>query len=379
MKQTTVLVIDDDPGIRFILAKYVRGWGHKVCEATNGEDAYSLLTDPASPVIDLVLTDLWMPHMSGIDLLRSVRALRPDLPIAVITGSATLDTSIAALNLGAYAYLTKPLQKEQIHDVISRGLVKREEFLAYHTSPERLSELDSARSQADRMVEELIRGLRHELGNAATAIKLNLSVLEEQKEAVSPRLKEHLRDLEESTDHIVSLLAKLREYPKHGLATELIDLREVLTSTIGVVRRDADPSKIWVNYSLPHDEILIHGASLDLCRAFVHIVENAVEAQGNDPHVQIDIATSEDLATVTVSDNGPGFPAAMLEQSFSPGYTTKVIDGVVRGLGFGLFIARAVIEMHGGRIWLENRAEGGASVHVELPLARDSQVLPQPK
>ena len=108
----------------------------------------------------------------------------------------------------------------------------------------------------------------------------------------------------------------------------------------------------------------------------MHIVENAVEAQADDPRIEIQVTTRDETVTVTVSDTGPGFPAEMLEQPFSPGYTTKITDGVVRGLGFGLFIARAVIELHGGRIWLENRDGGGASVYVELPLARDGQALP---
>ena len=172
MKQVNVLVIDDDPSVRFILAKYIKALGHTVIEASSGEEARTVLLDH-SRTIDLALSDIWMPQMSGIELLKSLRQLRPELPVAIITGSATLDTSIAAVNLGAYAYLTKPLQKEQIQDVISRGLSKRDEYLAQHSAG-RGPDADFSRDQAEKMVAELIRGLRHELGNTATAIKLNL-------------------------------------------------------------------------------------------------------------------------------------------------------------------------------------------------------------
>jgi len=74
---------------------------------------------------------------------------------------------------------------------------------------------------------------------------------------------------------------------------------------------------------------------------------------------------------VTVSDRGPGFPDVVLDKPFSPGYTTKTTGGVLRGLGLGLFISKAVVDLHNGAIWLENQPGAGACVHVRLPLGQD--------
>jgi signal transduction histidine kinase len=393
--QAHILVIDDDSHVRFVLAKYIRRLGHTVYEAACGEDALAILSDKHSPTIDLIITDIWMPQMSGLEVLQAVRHMNPELPVAIITGAATLDTSIAAINAGAFAYLTKPIQGNQVKDVISRGLLKRAEQEGSPTSQqelltryqqleqdiERLQERqhEMQHSSTADMLAELIRGLRHELGNATTAIKLNLSVLEDSGSAAS--LQEHLRDLQQSTDHLVLLLAKLREYPKHSLSTELVDLRQILTQVGDLVHTGLDQQKLRVNYSLPRYEILIQGAPLDLSRAFMHILENAVEAgeKTGDMRIEVSAKLVDGGVTVTISDNGPGFPDVVLEQPFSPGYTTKTTEGVVRGLGFGLFIARAVIELHEGRIWLENRPSGGADVHVQLPLAHVDESMPREK
>src|SRR5215468_2411012 len=119
--QASIMIVDDDAQIRDILARYGRQMGHTVMEASNGVEALEALADSAKAV-DLLLTDIMMPRMSGIELLKAAHEILPELPIAMITGAATLDNSIAALNAGAYAYLVKPVKGDEVRDVITRGL-----------------------------------------------------------------------------------------------------------------------------------------------------------------------------------------------------------------------------------------------------------------
>ncbi len=383
--QACVLVIDDDKHARFILSKIIRRLGYEVVEAENGEEALRILSDPGRPVVNLVLTDIWMPRMSGVELLEAIHRANPDMPVAIITGAATLDTSIAALNAGAYAYLTKPIQTDQVKDVLARGLRKHEEIRVQQPSQQSLlaryqallRHLDTLQERRHDMPQaahedllaDLIRGLRHEIGNATTAIKLNLSVLEEEGSATA-NLQEHLQDLQASTDHLVALLGKLREYPKHMLAPEFIDLRQLLLSLEDMARGDISRQHAQLEFDLPDDELLVQGASLELSRALMHILENAMEANEKTGmnRIWISATADGDSVTTTISDCGPGFPGVLLDKPFSPGYTTKTTGGVLRGLGLGLFIAKAVVDLHDGQIWLENRAGSGASVHIRLPL-----------
>ncbi|MCC7449396.1 MAG: response regulator [Anaerolineae bacterium] len=379
-----ILIVDDDKNLRYILAKYVKRLGHTVIEAESGEEALRILRSAVDP-IDLVLTDIWMPELNGIELLQAVRHIAPDLPVAMITGAATLDSSIAALNAGAYAYLTKPIRSEQVRDVVERGLQRVEEARlrqavlqgatgnyrdGYLASLEGRQQ-DMANAANDDLLAELIRGIRHELGNTTTAIKLNLAVLEE--EGSNPRnLREHLLDLQASTDGLVTLLAKLKEYPRQNLIIEVIELRQILQSTVDMAERDMNRRGVQLIFDVPEHEILVEGALLELSRALTHLLNNAIEAASDAkmPRVEVSAVVDDSTVTIAISDNGAGFPDTLPEGLFSPGYTTKLNGGTVRGLGMGLFIARAIILLHNGKIWLENREAGGASVHIQLPLAQ---------
>ena len=384
--QPCILITDDDPLVRDVLARLIRQLGYKVIESSSGAETLRLLSDPSSAQIDLLFTDILMPRMSGIELLQVVHGTRPDLPVAMITGAATLDNSVAALNAGAYAYLIKPVRGEQVREVVEKGLRAREqqraqsaleaEFMERYKALEaQLTLLQNNQynliggSNGDPLA-DLIRGLRHELGNATTAIKLNLSVLEE--EGGNPaKLREHLKDLEASTDELVSLVTRLKQYPKQHSAHELVDLRQALISLAETSIDKMDRHHIQLDLDVPDEEIYVYGADLELIRVCNNILENAIEATASAGGNRVQIAAVLDAnnVTVTVSDEGPGFAHEMIEELFSPGYTTKITEGMVRGLGLGLFIARATINLYGGQIWLENRDQGGALVHIRLPLA----------
>jgi two-component system, sensor histidine kinase and response regulator len=383
--RANILITDDDTSVRIILAKYIRRLGYGVLEADSGAEAIRLLSDSQAPAVDVMLTDIWMPAMSGLNLLKAVHQINPDLPVAMITASASLDTSIAALNEGAYAYLVKPIKSEDVREVLERGIQKSQALREQRTLQSLLEQYrelegdlqalqerqrDVAQVMTDDLLAELIRGLRHELGNTATAIKLNLSVLEEES-ADPANLREHIQDLEASTDHLIGLLGKLREYPGHSGAPELIDLRQILMSLADMAREKIDRQHVRLEYMLPDDDIWIHGTQLDLSRVFLHILENAIEASADvdQPHIRITVQVTGKEVEVTIADEGHGFPSVGPERLFSPGYTTKTVGGTVRGLGLGLFLARAIVNLHNGQIWLENRPTGGAAVHIQLPLA----------
>lgn len=384
--QPCILITDDDPLVRDVLARLIRQLGYKAIESSSGSETLRLLSEPPSAQIDLLFSDILMPRMSGIELLQIVHENHPGLPVAMITGAATLDNSVAALNAGAYAYLIKPVRGDQVREVVEKGLRVREQYRAQHSLEaelmERYKALEEQLTQlqnnhysqfggpnADPLA-DLIRGLRHELGNATTAIKLNLSVLEE--EGGNPaKLREHLKDLEASTDELVSLVTRLKQYPKQQSPHELVDLRQALVSLAETSTEKLERSHVQLDLDLPDDEIYVYGADLELIRVCSNILENAVEAtaRAEGKRVLISARLDADSVTITTSDEGPGFPHEMINELFSPGYTTKITEGMVRGLGLGLFIARATVNLYGGQIWLENRETGGAMVHIRLPLA----------
>jgi signal transduction histidine kinase len=382
--QARILITDDDASVRNSLSKAIRRMGYTVLEAESGEAALQLLADATAPAVDLLITDVYMRQMSGIELLQAAQRLCPDLPVAIITGSPTLESSITALNTGAFAYLLKPIQIDQIRTVVAQAVKRSLETRAKQALERKLLDRYQEPQHPSMLIQtnqpnpiaghdplaDLILGLRHELGNAITAIKLNLSVIEEEGQYGAP-LKEHLRDLQTTTDELVSILSRLKQYPNSPVNLELVDLRQIVVSLTDMEYSRLERKHIELEMDVPEHEIPVYGVEMELSRAVKHILDNAIEAteQANEKQIEIRLTEAADQVELTISDRGPGVSDAAMEHLFSPGYTTKISEGVVRGLGLGLFITRATINLYGGRIWLENRLQSGACIHIVLPLA----------
>jgi len=117
-----VLIVDDEPNLRKILAAQLSRDGYDVLLAEDGEQGLSLLREHH---IDLVVTDLKMPKVDGMTLLREALRESPTLPIVMITAHGTVDTAVEALKIGAFDYLTKPFDKDEVRQVVAKALKTR--------------------------------------------------------------------------------------------------------------------------------------------------------------------------------------------------------------------------------------------------------------
>ncbi len=118
-----VLIVDDEPNLRKILAAQLSRDGYDVLLAEDGEQGLALLRENH---IDLVVTDLKMPKVDGMTLLREALRESPDLPIVMITAHGTVDTAVEALKLGAFDYLTKPFDKDEVRQIVGKALKTRQ-------------------------------------------------------------------------------------------------------------------------------------------------------------------------------------------------------------------------------------------------------------
>jgi len=117
-----ILIVDDEKSICDILSQFLLKKDYQISVASNGEKALEIVHEEE---IDLVLTDIKMPGMSGVDLLKKIKEHNRYLPVLITTGYPTLDTAVEALKLGAFDYLTKPFHLEEIHEKIKRALASK--------------------------------------------------------------------------------------------------------------------------------------------------------------------------------------------------------------------------------------------------------------
>jgi two-component system, NtrC family, response regulator PilR len=117
-----ILVIDDEQGMRDFLAIMLKKEGHEVVTAENGTDALKAVH---AEIFDLVITDVKMPGVGGIDVLKTIKEISPETVVIMITAFATAETAVEAMKLGAYDYITKPFKIDEIKLIIQKALEKR--------------------------------------------------------------------------------------------------------------------------------------------------------------------------------------------------------------------------------------------------------------
>lgn len=118
-ENSTVLVVDDEGAIRYSVTKTLERVGYQVVTASSGEEALEILVGQN---FDVVLTDIRMPGISGVDLLARIKEQSPDAIVILMTGYASLGTAVESLRLGAHDYLIKPSTSEDIRDSVKRGI-----------------------------------------------------------------------------------------------------------------------------------------------------------------------------------------------------------------------------------------------------------------
>lgn len=146
-----VLVVDDEGAIRYSVSKTLQRVGYRVSEAASGEEAIDLVN---ANEFDVILTDIRMPGIDGVELLRRIKDVVPDASVILMTGYASLGTAIEALRLGAHDYLIKPSSSQDIKHSVSEGvkrtrnLKRRRELLK--VIQRNLSELQTSQIKADQ-------------------------------------------------------------------------------------------------------------------------------------------------------------------------------------------------------------------------------------
>lgn len=118
-EEAFILVVDDEGAIRYSISKTLQRVGYQVHTATSGEEALDMMQRND---YDVVLTDIRMPGLSGVDLLTRIKEEAPDAVVILLTGYGSMETAIESLRLGAHDYLLKPSSSQEIRDSVARGI-----------------------------------------------------------------------------------------------------------------------------------------------------------------------------------------------------------------------------------------------------------------
>lgn len=362
-----VLVVDDDELNRDILARNLERLGHRVLSAPNGKEALCLLE---SEQADLVLVDLMMPGMDGIEVLEAMR-LRDEtchVPVIVLSASDELEQVAVSIEAGAEDYLLKPFEPVLLRARINAALERKR---LRDLERQKTAELERAERELRLSNDELQRfvyAASHDLKEPLRTVTAFAQLLTRKYGAGLERDATELLDIiigatKRMADLINDLLAysdiSMSAWTPGPVATE-----EVLEETLQFLRHAIEES----NATVTHDPLpMVTADRSQLTRLFQNLISNGIKYRepSQDPRIHISAESHDGRWVFSVQDNGVGVPADHRETIFQ--VFRRLHGREIPGTGVGLAICQRVVERLGGHIWVEAAPDHGSIFRFDVP------------
>ncbi|GAM08695.1 sensor protein SrrB [Geobacter sp. OR-1] len=354
----TILIVDDEAIIRDLCSRALKGYS--VLEACDGTDALSLFEQGG---VDVILTDVMMPKMNGLDLLKKVKEIDPTSVVIIMTGFAEKDIILNALKDDADDFIAKPLNLLQLKTAVDKALVKKE-----------LKEELASLKNLDRLKTNFLSLISHKFRTPITAISLFLQNLATGLFDPEDEIyKQNVKMIYNEACYLERMIAELLTFSRvmvngESLRLERCDLSTLIMQSIAESKEVL--SKSGLQSVLDIDPLPPISADREkLGFAIRQIIENAYKFSGDTGQVSISLKSSEDRAVLQVRDTGAGISREELPKIFEKFYQVDPANtGQVRGFGLGLYYSREFVRLHGGTISIESEAGKGSCATIVLPM-----------
>ena len=359
VQMKTILIVDDEAVIRDLCSRALKGYN--VVQAGNGQDALKLF-DKGD--IDVVLTDVMMPGMDGIELLKKIKQKEPTIVVIVMTGFAEKDVILNALKADADDFISKPLNLLQLKTAIDKALVKKA-----------LKEEIASLKSLDHLKSNFLSTISHKFRTPLTSISLFLQNLTTGVFAVDdPEFKKNTKMVSEEASYLERLVTDLLIFSRMmdtdaALHPEPLDITSAIHKIMGSSLEIASKPSIECIFDLAKvPSITADRKKIEF--SIEQIIDNAYKFSEKNGVVNIGLHPDAQGIFVEVCDSGIGIPRDEIPKIFEKFYQIDPHNtGQVRGFGLGLYYAREFVRMHGGSITVESAVGKGSKFTVWLPLA----------
>lgn len=375
-KIARILVIEDEDDVRESYLDMFEFFGYEVDSAPNGREGVVKVTNNE---YDIVITDLNMPEMDGIEVLKMVKKNKPYIEVIVITGYATLENAIKAMKIGAYDYFTKPIDLEHVKIVLSKCI----QSIKARKENEELKGINQKLTELNELKDKFITVTNHELRTPLTVLKGYLDLIDMFLPEDSDKdLVEALDISKETMKEMVTIIEHLHDlsffdYGKKNYSKNEFVLTELLQTIFNEMKVLFNNRKIKFNFTLEGEPVKLVGDQERLKRSLRELLQNALKFTSENGEVNLLYAANDSGKNVFVKiiDSGIGIPVDKQDMIFEPFYevqnsihhTTSKNDFMGGGIGLGLTLAKQVIESHDGQIVVESQPEKGSIFTVVLP------------
>lgn len=409
VEKATIMLVDDDPLVRDSASRLMEEVGFQVTSCADGNSALDRIQMES---FDAVLTDIKMPRTSGIELLEKIHTITPEIPVILMTAFADFGIAVAAIQKGAFDFITKPYNPQQlIHSVAKAVDFKRLRKIEKNYQAElecRVQEVSNDLKkthakmlQGEKMasIGQLAAGVAHEINNPVGFINSNLKTLNKyverltgfidtQAQAISsscpPTVREEIetqyrkRKLDlitadakdliteslEGTDSVKNLVQNLKSFSRiDDIECKPTDINAGIESALLICGNEL---KYVATLNKEYGDLpLTMAYSQQLNQVFMNLLVNAAHAIQTQGEIGIRSRHEDGMIIVSISDTGCGIAKENIDKIFDPFFTTKEVG---KGTGLGLSIIYDIVQKHQGDITVVSEPEKGTTFTIKLPV-----------
>jgi two-component system, sensor histidine kinase and response regulator len=363
-----ILIIDDEEALRDGCSQVLEKAGYAVLTAEQGIEGIKLAREHLP---DMAFIDLKMPNISGMEIIEILSRDIPDIVLVMITGFATIVSAVEAMQKGAYDYLPKPFNPDQLRALAKRGLDHRNLKI----------ETKKLREEKDLMERNFITFVSHEMRSPLVVIRQYIEAL---NEIAGDRFD---KDVKEIIDRCRKRIQNLEEMVKHWLDISRIEdgtfaqqkvclsLDSIISLSLEemtpVCRKRGISLETNISQKLPQ----IIGDAESLVRVLTNIIGNATKYTPEGGKITVTCQHDEYYINVSIADTGMGISPDKLSLIFEPFFRCGGKNEKHSGSGLGLTFCKKIMESHKGCIAVSSKEGEGTTFVLTFP----SQIDPERK
>jgi len=372
-----ILLIEDEADVRESYLDMLDFFGYQVTPAANGKEGLELLT---SQEFDVVITDLNMPVMNGMELLKRMRELQISTEVIVITGFATIENAISAMKQGAFDYITKPVSVDHVRIVLNKCIQK----IASGRENKILRDANEELKELNDLKNKFITITNHEMRTPIAVLKGYLDLMAMVLEGSdNQELNEFMHIVQITMDELNVIVDNMHELSRTRLISSQsealpFEMNELLRELEREMKLLFDQRNIRLRLVLPDKELTVSGHRLLIKRAIRELMQNALKftREGGSTEVLLKEISLRKEWLVMVRDTGIGIPLEKIEFIFDPFYevqdsmhhSTSRTEFMGGGIGVGLSLVKEIAKAHNWELAVESHPGVGSTFTMIIPV-----------
>ena len=371
-QQLRLLYVEDNKEIREVTYIVLKDFFYEVILSEDGKDGLEKFKNNK---IDIVITDINMPNMNGLEMSKAIKNIAPNKPILIFSAHNEVKCFIDAIKIGIEGYILKPFDIEQfiqvLYKVIKNINISQDNF-EYKNSLEQqvqiqVNELrlkDKILAQQSKMASmgEMLDIIAHQWKQPLNIISMKSELIcmfdKDTKTVNQDEVLECKDEIHHQIDHLLSTLSEFRNFFRMDYNIEKVNLKSILDS-IALLLKDELLKNLITLELIYSDDLFVLANENDIKHLIINLINNSkeemLEANIKNKIITIECIKVDEKIEITLKDRGRGIPQNIIDNIFDVHFTTKEKNG---GTGIGLYMCKEIVRKYNGKINVSNYKYG---------------------